>query len=485
MSIPELSRAPSPRASTADQFPLSFNQEFLCMFDKGDGEGPFGPEYNIVCGWRITGRLDIGAIRGALDDLVVRHEALRTAIVRTGPEKCQQILPPSSPHLAVRDMPGVDPAERDSRAEDLLIELEAGAYGISDYPLVRAVLGRFDEDDSVLVFVAHHTAVDEWSMQLLIRDFAGLYAARRGKGAPELPEPRQYREFAIWERERANSPAVLRAREYWREKLSGTQFTATRTDKPRSANIPKGTSAHRFLIDAEVTSAALGIAKATRSSPFIVLLAGYLTYLREITGATDLTVPTLAAGRTQARFDQTVGSFFSLVPLRTDLAGCRTFRDVVARTRATCIEAYSHALSFPQIMAEAPELMTPFAGDETTVFSFQVFQFPFVMNHERIGDIEYSDIRRRLKSQAVTTDVPDGGLWTLDVHPDGDMVCSLWFNSNLFDQSGISAMESEFRRVLRDAVTAPDAALAPTRHAGAGPGGQPPGSPAGKMHEER
>jgi hypothetical protein len=440
---------------TADCFPLSFNQEFLCLFDHGDGTGPLGPEYNIVCGWRLTGGIDVAILQGALDDLVVRHESLRTEIVRAGSAKFQQILPPCSPDLVVRDLPGVPPQARESRAEDLLIELEAGAYHIDDYPLVRAVLGRFDEHDSVLVLVAHHTAVDEWSMQLMIRDLAALYAARR-KAGPGLGQVPQYREFAVWERERADSAVVRRSRQYWQRKLDGAQLAATRTHMPRSAGLPKGTSAHRFLIGADVTSAALGIAKSTRSSPFMVLLAAYLAYLHDVTGATDLTVPTMGAGRGRAEFHRTVGTFFSLVPLRTDLSGCRNFGDVVARTRATCIEAYSHALSFPQILAEAPDLMAPFGQDDSTVFTFQVFQFPFVLDHERIGDIEYSDLRRRLKSQQVTTDIPDGGLWTLDVHPAGDMVGSLWFNSNLFDVDGIRGMEADFRRVLREVVTEAD-----------------------------
>lgn len=449
------SGTPAQQRLAGDSFPLSFNQEFLCLFDQGDGEGPFGPEYNIVCGWRITGELDIALLHGALHDLVARHESLRTEIVRSGPDKYQKVLPPSSPDLVVRDLPGVPPRERDSHAEDLLIELEAGAYQINDYPLVRAVLGRFDERDWVLVLVAHHTAVDEWSMQLMIRDLAGLYAVRR-KAGPELDQVPQYRDFALWERERAESAAVQRSTQYWRNKLDGARFTATKTGIARSAGLPKGTSAHRFLVGSDTTSAALALAKSMRSSPFMVLLAGYLAYLRQVLGETDLTVPTLAAGRGQAQFHRTVGSFFSLVPLRTDLSQCRTFRDVVTRTRATCVEAYSHQLSFPQILATAPDLMAPFAEDDGTVFSFQVFQFPFVLDHERIGDIEFSDIRRRLKSQQVTTDIPDGGLWTLDIHPAGDMVGSLWFNNNLFDLDGITGMEAQFRQVLHEVLTRPD-----------------------------
>ncbi|GIH66865.1 condensation domain-containing protein [Microbispora siamensis] len=448
--------------STLDKVrvPLSFNQEFLCLFDKGDEEGPFGPRYNIVCGWRLGGAVDVPTLRAALHDVVERHEALRTRLVRDEGDRHQEILPAEPPRVEVRDLPGVPVDERDRRAEELLIELEGGSYGLDELPLIRAVLGRFDERDSVLALIAHHSAVDEWSMKVVIQDLANRYAARRGYDVPELPPAHQYQEYALWDRERAASPAFARAKEYWRETLAGGLIIPTRTDRRRSENLPKSTAAYRFLIGPEETSAALALAKATRSSPFMVLLAAYEVYLHEVTGRTDIAVTTLAAGRTQSRFQQTVGSFFNLLPLRSDLSGCRDFRDVIARVRAACIGAYAHDIPFGQIVEQAPEAAASFEGDDTAVISFQVFQFPFSLERERIGDIEYTDMRRRVLSQPVTTDVPDGALWTLDIHPEGDIVASLWFNTNLFVEETIRDMVSRFLRVLRTVLADPDAPLA-------------------------
>ncbi|SDQ30752.1 condensation domain-containing protein [Thermostaphylospora chromogena] len=445
--------------TTTERIPLSFNQEFLCMFDKGDREGPFGPEYIIVCGWRVHGVVDPEKLQGALDDLVERHESLRTLVVRDGETRYQRILPPSSPHLEVRDLPPTAPAERDRRAEELLIEMESGAYGISEPPLVRAVLARFDPQDAVLVLIAHHSAVDEWSTQLMIRDLAACYAERSGHGPRNLPETVQYREYAVWERANADTAAVDRAREYWRNKLSGARIFPMRTDHLRSEGLPKRTAAHRFLIDADLTSRALRIARSVRSTPFIFLLAVYKVLLREMFGSTDIVVPTLTLGRSQARFHETVGSFFNYVPLRTDLAGCENFRDVIARTRRTCLEAYANDIPFSRIVAEAPGLVESFAGDDRAVFAFQVHQFPFVMKRERIGDLEYSDLRRRVLSQDVSTDIPDGALWTLGVDPSGEIIGNLGFNTNLFEKDTIVKIAQEYRRVLRELVADPDAPL--------------------------
>lgn len=441
----------------AGRYPLSFNQDFMCMFDKGDDEGPFGPRYNVVYGWRLRGRVDVEVLRGALADVVERHEALRTVVVRDTDLRYQQIHPPSRPELVVRDLTGAGPAARDRRAEELLIEIEAGEYGTRELPLLRAVLGRFDDRDAVLVLIVHHTGSDGWSMQLIIKEIAECYAARRERRDPDLPEVPQYREYTLWEQTSTTQEKLNRSRAYWREKLAGARMTTVHTDFSRSAELPKNTSVERYLVDPDMAAATLELARATRGSPFMVLLAAYKVLLRERTGETDITVTTIMSGRGQARFDNTVGSFFNLVPLRTDLAGCQTFREVVERVRKTCLGAFSHAIPFSTIMADAPELGAGFAADDAAVVAFQVFQFPFVMTAREVGDLEYSEIRHRLLPAEVSTDIPDGALWTLDIDPAGnEMIGQLQFNSNRFDARTIREILSQFQQVLRKTVSTPD-----------------------------
>ncbi|MFF8867323.1 condensation domain-containing protein [Streptomyces sp. NPDC015139] len=439
--------------------PLSFNQEFLCMFDQGDEEGPFGPVYNIVAGWRLSGKVDTDALREALNDVVARHEALRTTIVRTPGEQRQEIAPASPVSLTVREMAEPDAALRDRRAEELLIELEGGRYG-TELPLLRAVLGRFSEDDAVLVLVVHHTAADEVSMQLIIRDLGVLYARRRGLEAGDLPEPTPFSEFAVWERERYAPTAEVKARSYWREQLAGGAITGVPSDHRKSEGVPKTTAVHRFVVGEELTSAALALARKTRSSAFMVLLAAYKVFLRERVGTDDVAVPTMAAGRGPARFENTVGAFFNFVPLRTDLTGAATFGEVVARTRATCLKAYANYLPFGQVVAEAPASAAAFAADDLAVVAFQVFQFPALEGVEA-GDLTISEIRRRQLSQELSTDIPDGVMFQLDIDPlSGEMLGHLGYNTNLFHEATMREFAAGFVEVLRRTVTAPDAPLA-------------------------
>lgn len=451
MGIPHTSN------DAADQIPLSFNQEFLCMYDRGDKEGPFGPAYHIVHGWRIEGEVDTDVLQDALNDVVERHEALRTSLAGGEGGRYQEVFPPSAVKLSVRDLSDTEESSREQRSEELLDEVERSAFEAQDLPLLRAVLGRFDDRDFVLVLITHHTATDGWSMRLIMRDLAAFYAARRGHGALDLPEPRQYRDYVLWQRGLADDPAVHASRRYWREKLRGARIFALPTDQPRSAELPQSTSVHRFLIGADLTSAVLKASRTMRSSPFMVLLAALNVLIRNRTGDTDIVVPTFTPGRGGDRFQNTVGSFFNFFPLRTDISGCTTFREVVDRTRRTCAEAYSHDI--PQILGEAPELMVPAVQDNTAACVFQVFPFPFLMDGKLIGDLRYSEIRRRLMSQTMSSDIPDGALWTLNLDPSGEMVGTLAFKNNLFEEDTLSSLVSEFRRVLEESLAAPDAPM--------------------------
>jgi len=449
--------APTTPTAGAHRFPLSLQQEFLRMVDHGDGTGPFGPRYTIVGGWRIVGELDVDTLQGALDDVVARHEALRTSIVLDDGDPHQRICPPSSPDLAVSDLAGRDQGDRELAAEEFLNEIESGVFGADEMPLLRMVLGRFDHRDAVLVLVAHHTAVDGWSAQLVMRDLAACYAARRERRPPDVPEVRQLREYVAWQHANAAGPEVTAARAFWRENLRGARVVGIPTDRPRPAEGQFVTGWHRFLLEDDLKSATLALASETRGSPFMVLLAAYLTYLGEQTGATDLVVPTFTPGRHPAWVQNTVGSFYNLLPLRTDISGCRSLRDVVTRVRATCIAAYAHEIPFIQIMEEAPDLMASVIEPNAACCVFQVVQSPFMMggDGEQVGDLRYVAMRRRLVSAAVGSQLPDGALWALELHPAGGIVGKVGYTTNLFDESTITRTVAEFRRVLRDTVAGP------------------------------
>jgi hypothetical protein len=445
-----------PNESTPEvRAPLSLNQDFLCAFDKGDTDGAFGWRHTLVYGWRIRGTVDVATLGDALDDVITRHETLRTSIVRDEQPRHQRVHPPLPALLAVVDLPADPVTDRDERAERFLNDLESGTYSVRELPHLRIVLGRFDTTDAVLVLAAHHSATDAWSMQVLARDLMHRYAVRRGFTEHDLAPVHQYREFVDWQRSDEAAAAIARSTGYWREQLRDARFLGIPTDRPKDADLPTAYAVHRFLVDDDVATPVLAFAKATRSSPFMVLLAAYLTLLRDLTGEQDIAVPTFTSGRYQERFFDTVGPFFNFVALRVDLTGATTFRQVVERTRKVCIEAYSHDIPFGHVVPEAPAIVSTFGEPDRAVVAFEILQSPAHQDDDRIGDVEVTEMRRRLLSQEVSSAIPDGGLWAMDVLPSGELAGSLKYDANLVDEASAVELVAKFVDVLRQGVTAP------------------------------
>lgn len=453
-----LTGAPSPPEALDAPIPLSANLELLCLFDKGDHEGAFGPRHLVALGWRVRGALDLPTLQGALDDVVARHEVLRTTIVRSGESAHQRVNPPSSPRLDVVELPPSD-LSRDEQVDAFINEVEAGSLSVAELPHLRAVVGRFDDQDAVVVLVTHHTASDGWSLHVIMRDLAFFYRARRGLGDTQPPPMRQYRDFALWQQGALADPGADTARSYWKNKLTGSQILDIRADRRLDPDVAGLYSVHRFLIEESVTASVLGLARAVGCSPFMVLLSAFQVLLHQMTGVTDMVAPILTSGRKDPSFNDTVGPFFNMVPLRTDLTGCGSFAELVRRIKDTCLEAYEHELPFGHIVAQAPEIMGPYARDDGAVCAFQVLQFPAMTEAETVGDLEYEEVRVREMSFPTTSDIPNGVLWGLDILPGGPIAGTMRFNSLQFDPSTMHEMVESFLRILRKALADPKSPL--------------------------
>ncbi|MFB7915450.1 condensation domain-containing protein [Streptomyces sp. NPDC056061] len=440
------------------RIPLSYNQEFLRGFDKGATDGAFGHRHILVCGWRVTGTVDADTLRAALDDVVARHEILRTSVLADADGGHQVVHPPAPAELRVVDVPD-DGGTREERAEAFLNDLDATPFSVTRLPHVRAVLGRFDANDGVLVLVTHHTATDAWSLQVIMRDLADAYQVRAGDGQPVTSPAPQYQEFARRQLEQADGARTDRERAYWRDRLAGAQITGVTTDRPRE-EVPSAYGVHRFVFDAELSRGVVDFAKATRSTPFMVLSAAYSVLLRRRTGVTDVVFPTFSSGRSEERFMDSVGPFFNFVPIRIDTTQCATLADVLDRARAACLGAYEHEIPFARIAEDSPALLAPFADGFLAVVAFEVLQSPFPLDDRTVAGARFTEIRRRVRSQEVSSAIPDGGLWAMDVLPGGELAGSLKFDRNRFDEATAVGLVDEFRTLLRRLAEAPGTALA-------------------------
>jgi len=439
--------------------PQSLNQEFLYAFDKGEQQGAFGDRHTLVYGWRVRGTVDTATLSAALADVVVRHEILRTSLEVDGDIRYQKIHPASPAGL--REL-ALDPdGDRDDTAEALLNTVDAEPFPAARIPHLGAVLGRFDGDDAVLVLAAHHVATDPWSIGLIAQDLAECYAARRDGMSPAAWDGGQYRDYAEWQRAPEAAETTAPAAAYWRTHLDGARILGVPVDRIQPPGQVNTYAVHRFLLDRDLTGRTTALARSAHCSPFMVLLAAYCLLLRRTTGRTDIVVPTFTAGRYQDRFTRVVGPFYNFVPLRVDLAGCDTFRDVVVRARTTCIEAYRYDIPFTQILAEAPDLVATFADPGLAVAAFELLQSPASFTGDKVGDLVYTEIRRRVRSQDVSSQIPDGALWAIDVLPSGELAAGIKFNPNVFDRETWVRTAAEFAVVLTAAVADPDGPLSP------------------------
>ena len=326
------------------RYPLSFTQEWFLTMDKGDDGGPFGRRYLLVHALRITGHVDLAVLQGALDDVVARHELLRTLVVRDADPPYQMVCPPCPVPLEVRDLPPVTGTSRDMVIQELILEAEAGTISAREVPLMRALLCRLDDRDSVLFLTVHHSVCDAWSVQVILRDLGAFYAARVSGAPPKLPQMRQYREYVEWQRATAASTPDDGALRYWAGQLDGAREFVIPNDHGHPESYSRPYSLHVYAIDADTMAAAAVLANATRGTRFMVLLSAIYVLANQITGATDLTVKAVTAGRNELEFHNTMGLFLNVVPFRTEIADCTSFRDVVLKTRETFIDAMANEL---------------------------------------------------------------------------------------------------------------------------------------------
>src|SRR5580698_122666 len=450
---------------TASSPELSLNQEFLCSLDQGETAGALSQWYTITYGLRLGGNLDTGALSAALDDVVARHEILRTALRKKDDGWQQHLHPPGQVSLEVRDAgpasaasPAGSEGSAESAAYDLLDEVEAEPFSHREMPLLRAVLGRLGPGDHVLALKAHHIASDAWSMQVIITDLAACYAARAAARVPGLAGARQYREFAAWQRASEESWSGV-ASSYWQERLLGARLHALPADRVLSEGAADPYSVHRFVIGRELAEAAAQVARSTRSSLFVVLLAAYNLLASQLTGESDLVVPTFTAGRNEPRFAEVVGPLYNFLPIRTDLGGCDSFADVIARTRASCLQAYANDIPFLLIQAQADDLMGSCGDDRLAVSAFEMFPPPALAGIERAGYVRYSELRSGRRSRPVGASTPKGILWALDHLRSGELAALIRFSRDRFDEGAMAKIAAQYCQVLSASVAEPAAQL--------------------------
>ncbi|AYF76324.1 amino acid adenylation domain-containing protein [Nocardia yunnanensis] len=440
---------PGPRPRP-DHIPLSAAQQRMWFLNRYD---PGSPLYNIPGAFEIAGALDISVLRTAIDDVVARHETLRT-IYPLGadgrPE--QRILSPATDSTPITELD----VTADELGSALIAELSVGFDITRETPLRVCVL-HVEPERTVLALAVHHIAADGWSMAPLARDVMYAFAARTTGVAPEWsPLPLQYADYALWQQELLGSdhdPDSLANRQldFWRTTLAGLpDMHALPTDRPRPT-VPSGTGDRiEFSVPAEVHDRVQLLAREHGASPFMVVHAALAVLLARLSGQPDIAIGSVVAGRGDGEFDDLVGMFVNTVVLRSHIDPAAGFADTLDAVRHADLAVYGNMdLPFERLV----EALAPARSTD----HHPLFQVLLAFQNVRTEATTLPGLTIR------PLDAPAPGAkfdleWMLAEQfgamgePAG-MTASLTFATDLFDRGSAAAMVDGFRTLL-DAMTA-------------------------------
>ncbi|MGZ7104598.1 MAG: amino acid adenylation domain-containing protein, partial [Candidatus Angelobacter sp.] len=361
-----------PRAAREDRLPLSFAQQRLWVLDKLE---PGSVAYNIPFGVRLQGTLDKRVLRWSLEEIVRRHEILRTTFPVVDGEPAQRIAQEFT--LAIEE---TDLTELAGQAQEEEVTLRAQAeaaepFNLAQGPLVRLKLLQLSEQEHVLLVNMHHIVSDGWSAGVIMQEFTRLYEAGvKGEGSP-LPElPIQYADFALWQRDWLQGPVLQSHLQYWTRQLAQSPVLELPTDRPRPALPSRRGARIEVEFPRELKTALENLSRRFGTTLYMTLLTAFQVLLGRYSGQTDVVVGVPIAGRTYTEIEPLIGMFFNVLALRTDLSGNPTVQELLGRVRETALEGYAHQeLPFERLVAEL-EL-------ERNLSYSPLFQIIFEMNN--------------------------------------------------------------------------------------------------------
>ncbi|HKI02160.1 MAG TPA: amino acid adenylation domain-containing protein, partial [Thermoanaerobaculia bacterium] len=429
--------------------PLSYSQERLWFLDQVE---PGSAALNIPSPVRLHGALDRHALETSLGEVVRRHESLRTVFRSAGGQPVQVIRPRLAMPLPVVDLLALPLAVREAEMQRLAAAEARRGFDLAEGPLLRTTLLRLGEADHALLLNVHHIVSDGWSMGVLIRELAPLYAAFAAGGPSPLPElPVQYADFSHWQRQWLRGEATAGQLAYWQEKLAGPlPVLDLPTDRPRPAVQTFRGGSLPLQLSREVTEGLKALSRRQGATLFMTLLAAFKLLLARLSGQDDVVVGSPIAGRDRAETEGLIGFFLNTLVLRTDLAGNPTFLDLLGRVRDTALGAYANqSVPFEKLL----EALQPERDLSRTPF-FQVF---FNMLNFPEKRLELPNLSFELVSDG---ELPAKFDLTFYLGENaGGLGINLVYNAGLFAPERMAEVLRQFEGLLGQAVADPERPL--------------------------
>jgi amino acid adenylation domain-containing protein len=406
---------------------------------------------------RIRGRLDVGALERALSAIVERHEILRTTFPRVDGRFVQSVHDPAPVRLHIEDLRSV--ADPEQALEEHFADVVRLRLDPERLPLVRWSLARVADDDHALIAVEHHVVHDGFTTARFLQELAELYASEVEDREPGLPLPAaQFRDFAAWQQEIADSDVGRRTLDHWLERLSETPSELMLPfDRPRPPRQTYRGATLRHTLPATLAERIADRAAESGATVFAVMLAAYAALLARTCSATDVVVGTGVANRRTLAGEDVLGMVVNTVPLRVDLDGDPTVAELIARVQEEVLAAHAHQdVPFETVVSHlhptraansTPVYQTLFAFHDSPVRTLTVPGATIVprdalSNGSAKLDLSVVVINRRAATRAEHATLAEDGL-TL-----------VWeYNTDLFDHTTSERMLAHYVALLEHLAT--------------------------------
>ncbi|PSM49200.1 non-ribosomal peptide synthetase, partial [Chroococcidiopsis sp. CCALA 051] len=430
-------------------FPASFAQQRLWFLH---ALAPGNPFYNISAAIRLHGHLNITALEQTFNEIVRRHEVLRTRFEMSEGQLHQVVVESVSVPLAIVDLRTLPASDREAAARQQAIALSQRPFDLSADLLLRLTIFQLDAFERILLLNLHHIIADGWSIGVLVRELGTLYTAfSSNKSSPLADLPIQYADFAHWQQEWLQGEVLESQLSYWRSQLADLAVLNLPTDRARSPIQSYKGATHNFQLSKNLTQSLEAFSQQAGVTLFMTLLAAFQTLLHRYTGQEDIAVGSPIANRNRPEIEPLIGFFVNSLVLRTDLSGNLTFWELLGRVREVTLGAYAHQdLPFEKLVEELrperdlsrhPLFSVAIALQNTPITALELpglalSQFEFDSGTSRL-DLEFH-------------------LWQTPAGLQGQII----YSTDLFDRSTIVRMLGHFQTLLEGIVADPHRRLA-------------------------
>ncbi|AVH63935.1 non-ribosomal peptide synthetase [Nostoc sp. 'Peltigera membranacea cyanobiont' N6] len=445
--------------SRSGNIPLSFAQQRLWFLDQLIPNNPF---YNIPLALHLTGSLKLAALEQTFNEIVQRHEALRTTIVVQTGQPIQVINPTLTIPLPIIDLRQLPQAEREIQARRLTTQEAQRPFNLSTDSLLQVKLLWLDETQYILLLTIHHIVSDGWSIGVLIQEIAALYTAFASNQPSPLPKLTiQYADFAYWQRQWLQGGVLKKQLSYWQKQLDGISMLNLPTDRPRLAVQTYQGARQPLQLSKSLSKALLGIGQQEGVTLFITLLAAFQVLLSRYTQQEDIAIGSPIANRNRSEIEGLIGFFVNSLVLRTDLSGNPTFRELLSRVKEVALEAYNHQdLPFEKLVEEL--------HPERNLNQNPLFQVVFALQNAPMKALELPNLTLSplpFETETTRFDLEfhlwepntQNGLWADSSEGISGFVI---YSTDLFDYTTISRMLGHFQILLEGIVANPEDRIA-------------------------